>query len=623
MRKPIGLAALLVAATLLVYAQVAGFDFVTLDDPVYASDNLHVQTGLTRQNVIWSFSGFHDANWIPFTWLSLMLDTDLYGFRPGGYHATNVLLHVANTLLLFACLARATGKQARSAVVAALFALHPLHVESVAWIAERKDVLSTWFGLLSVLAYVNYATRGGGWKLAASFFCFVFSLLSKQTLVTLPFVFLLLDFWPLGRWKWNRSSRVAEPDLAEGSTDRHPPTRLVRLIVEKVPFLAISAVFSMIAMRAQRSGHAVLSLETVPLMARFENAVFVYAAYLWKALIPLDLAVYYPLPNGPLAWSTVIGAGALLVAISAAALTQLRRYPFLFVGWAWYLGTLIPMIGIVQIGTQQMADRYTYFPLIGPFFAIVWLISELVPAVARRAQVLTAAAVTTLTALAALTFLQVGYWQDTIVLFRHTVASAGQSPFAASALAYALLVRGETSEGYALLWSVTRMKPKDPQTLYNVGFGMQSVGQLDEAAEYYRAALAIDDRDADAHTNLGVIYCQRRQYRQGKEQYLRAIEVNPEQVKAYVNLGILCVETGEYAEAIAYSQHALALDPHLVDCHLNIGVALRAQGRLDEAIEQFQYVLARSPNDVDARRELARTLAMKRGSGIPTGGVKQ
>jgi tetratricopeptide (TPR) repeat protein len=281
------------------------------------------------------------------------------------------------------------------------------------------------------------------------------------------------------------------------------------------------------------------------------------------------------------------------------------------------------MIGIVQIGTQQMADRYTYFPLIGPFVAIVWLISELVPAVARRAQILTAAAVTTLAALAVLTFLQVGYWRDTIVLFRHTVASAGENPFATSALAYALLVRGETSEGYALLESVIRMKPKDPQTLYNVGFGMQLVGKLDEAAEYYRATLAINDGDADAHTNLGVIFCQRRQYAKGKEQFLRAIAVNPEQVKAYVNLGILYVETGEYAEAIAFSQHALALDPHLLDCHLNIGVALRAQGRLDEAIQQFQYVLSRSPNDVDARRELARTLAMKRGSGIPAGGVKQ
>ena len=378
-----------------------------------------------------------------------MLDTDIYGVRPGGYHVTNVLLHVANTLLLFAVLSRATGRQLRSAVVAALFALHPLHVESVAWITERKDVLSILFGLLSLLAYVNYARGGGRWNLPASLVAFTCSLLSKQTLVTIPFVLLLLDFWPLGRGGSNRNVR---PDALSG--DEPQPsvqTKWVRLIVEKAPFWVVSIAFSVIVARAQTSGHAILSLEAVPLPVRCENVVVVYATYLCKTFFPHDLAAYYPFPDHPFALPLVVGAGALLVAITAVAIVRLRRDPFLFVGWAWYLGTLVPMIGLVQIGSQQMADRYTYFPLIGVFVAVVWLVSEHLPAIAYRAQVLSVATVATLAALAALTFIQVGYSRDTIVLFRHTVSAAGDSPFATSALAYALLMRGQTTEGYASL----------------------------------------------------------------------------------------------------------------------------------------------------------------------------
>ena len=386
----------------MVYAQTWRFGFVQIDDPIEVSENLRVRQGLSWQNLIWCFSSFFDGNWIPLTWLSLMFDTTVYGFRAGGYHFTNVVLHVANTLVLFAILGRATCNELRSACVAALFALHPLHVESVAWITERKDVLSTLFGLLSLLAYVNYAARGRSWRLAACLLCFLLSLLSKPTLVTLPCVFLLLDFWPLSRLSWNIKADW-------------------KRLVEKAPFLTVSVAFSVITILAQGSGHAVRSFGAFSLAARCENAVVVYAAYLVKTLFPHDLVVYYPHPGGHFAWPAIGGAAAMLLAISAAAVVWVRRYPFLFVGWAWYLGTLVPMIGIVQVGGQQMADRYTYFALIGPFLAVVWLVAELVPAGTLAARVLPVATLIVLAALTATAYVQVGYWRDDLALWGHAL----------------------------------------------------------------------------------------------------------------------------------------------------------------------------------------------------------
>lgn len=590
------LAVLLAAAVGAVYAQVWRFDFVLLDDPMYVSSNLRVQAGLNWQNIVWSFDGIHVANWTPLTWLSLMLDTDLWGPGAAGYHATNVLLHVVNTLLVFAFLMQATGRPLPSACAAALFGLHPLRVESVAWIAERKDVLSALFGLLALVAYVDYATRGRRSTYFASLGCFACSLLSKQTLVTLPFVFLLLDFWPLGR------------------IDGVAKVRWTRLLVEKAPFFALSVAFCGVALLAQAEGRAVKSFAAIPLTARIANGVVVYATYLGQTVYPHNLAVYYPHPGERLAWGTVCGAAGLLIAVSGAALFALRRYPFLFVGWCWYLGTLVPLIGIVQVGDQQMADRYTYFPSIGLFLAATWLAAELTPAGPLRARLLPAAAVICLAVLAAATFVQVGYWRDSVSLFRHAHECAADNPLARSALGYALLLRGETKEGVALLESAVQMAPPDGQTEYNLAVGLQAVGRADEAAQHYRAALAINEADADAQTNLGVLLCERHQYAEAKKHFLRAVAANGEHVEACVNLGMLGLETGEFGEAIQYSQRALALDPRRIDCHQTIALALRAQGRLDEAIQRLEYVLTVAPGNADARRELARTRAMQRGS---------
>ena len=355
-RPSVVLCVLLACAVGAVYAQVWQFDFIMLDDPQHVTENPYVRGGLTASNLVWAFTTRITANWLPLTWASLMLDTTIYGgVRAGGYHLTNAVLHTANTVLLFVFLVRVTQSQGRSAFVAALFGLHPLHVESVAWVTERKDVLSVFFGLLSLLAYARYVQSGRKLRLAAALGWLVCSLLSKQTLVTLPFVFLLLDFWPLRR------------DFSAHG--------VVGLVLEKVPFLAACAVACAITMTAQAHGSAIAPLEAIPLRWRLSNAVVAYVLYLWQAIYPQRLAVFYPHPRDTLAGPMVLGAAAVFVAISAAAVLLRRRFPFLFVGWAWYVGTLVPMIGIVQIGSQQMADRYTYFPLIGVFLTMTWSVA--------------------------------------------------------------------------------------------------------------------------------------------------------------------------------------------------------------------------------------------------------
>jgi len=614
-RRPLLLAVLLIAATLLVYAQASRFGFVLIDDPIDVSQNPHVNSGLSLPNIVWSFTAIHDGNWMPFNWLSLMLDTTIYGFRPGGYHLTNVLLHVANTVLLFVFLARITGNQLRSAFVAGLFALHPLHVESVAWISERKDVLSTLFGLLSLLAYSNYASRGNRWSLAACFLSFVCSLLSKQTLVTLPFVFLLLDFWPLGRLRIGMPQAVphdqGESKIAHAERRTNSAPTWLGLIAEKIPFLAVSAVFCAVAVKVQAPARA---FTTLPLTIRCGNAAIAYVAYLGKTFFPLNLAVYYPHPGMQVAWPAVWGAAALLAAISVAAIVSMRRYPFVFVGWAWYLGTLVPLIGIVQVGGQQMADRYTYFPLIGLFVALVWLISELVPAGAFRARIMPAAAVASLAALASTTYLQVGYWRDDLALFQHALESTRDNSFSRNKLGCALVQQGNLTEAIQQFQTAARLDSRaiDPQ--FNLGLVLQNLGRLDAAADHYRAVLAIREQHANAHNNLGAILFDRHQYPGAQKHFSRAVEISPDFVEANMNLGALSLKMGNYADAIIYSQRALDQNPRLLDCRRTIAEALLAEGRLDEAITQFQYLLSESPNDQEARAELARTLAMKRGS---------
>jgi tetratricopeptide (TPR) repeat protein len=499
LRREMVFAVGLAALTLAVYGPVYRFEFLEYDDPFYVSSNPAILSGLNLGGVHWAFEGVHAGWWIPTTWLSLMLDATCYGSWPGGYHITNALLHLANVLLVFAIFARATGNPRSSALIAALFAVHPLHAESVAWITERKDVLSMFFGLLSVFAYVRYAQldraaprRALVALTLALVFC-VCSLMSKQTFVTLPFLFLLLDYWPLGRLGIGPARAAGDagnPTAAAGALSGQFP-RVGLLVLEKVPFFAAGAVFCLVAVWGQQSNRMIQSLATYPLATRCLNAVVAYALYVSKAVFPVGLAVVYPHPGGGQLGVARVGLAALLLAaLTLIAIAQVRRRPFLLVGWLWFLGTLVPTIGIVQCGDQQMADRFAYLPAIGLYVAVVAFVGSVVPATPLAKRGL---AVVVIGVYAALGFVQVAQWHDGVRLFRHALAVADDNPLTRYHLAYALYRREEYSEALVHLQRAIDLAPSDPRANYIAASTLQALGRSDEATAQFQRAMALDD----------------------------------------------------------------------------------------------------------------------------------
>ena len=572
MRRTLLVCALLVGATVAVYGQTLRFDFIGYDDPQYVIESAPIRAGLTADGVAWAFRGVHHGNWHPLTTLSYQLDVALHGLRPGGFHLTNVVLHVLNTLLLFAVLRSMTGAFHRSAAVAALFALHPLHVESVAWISERKDVLSTFFGFLAMAAYVAYARRGGPGRYLLATLCLALSLMAKPMLVTLPLVFLLLDYWPLARMGPGRGAAGTRSGWAH----------LMPLCIEKVPLLALSLAASLVTMMVQRPTPA----EAVPVPLRVANAIVSYVRYVLKTLWPVNLGPLYPHPNlaGGVPWTTgQIGAAAALLAVVTAAMVLIRgRRPYALVGWLWYLGTLVPVIGIVQVGSQAMSDRYTYVPLIGLFIVVVWGSVDLGGACAvsrprlrtRGPWLAALAGVIVLAALAARSWHQGRYWRGSIVLLRHAVEVAPNSAIMHTSLGVALDRQGST----------------------------------DEAIEHYRRALAIDSRFAPAHTNLGIAFYGRGELDEALRHHREAIRLEPDSAKAHNNLGIALQASGVLDEAIDHYRRALALNPDFPEAHNNLARALADQGKLDEAMSHYREALRLLPTLAAAHAQLARIL---------------
>ena len=529
----VGLSVLLIALTLVVYARAVSFGFVIFDDPRYVTDNFYVLSGLSLRGIRWAFSTFHDCNWIPLTWVSLMLDTSIYGRWAGGFHATNILLHVANVLLVFFCLKGATRQIGRSVFVAALFAIHPLHVESVAWITERKDVLSMFCGLMSLYAYIRYAQRRHYVWLAISLGIFACSLASKQTFVTLPFVFLLFDFWPLGRF-----DGVPHPVQDDRVPyDRRP--RIAPLIVEKIPFFIVSAAFCAVAIWAQSSGHSVRSLAEMPLSTRVLNAVSAYGLYLEKGLLPFGLAIFYPHPGSEIGLAVVAFSVAALSAISVFATATVRRWPFVLMGWLWFVGTLIPMIGLVQVGLQQRADRYVYLPNLGLYITVAWLVPTIVTAPVARRRLLPAVAGAVVALYAATAFVQVGTWRDGIVLMRHALAVTDENPFTRTVLGDAFLAESRVDEALEQYRRMIELAPQDPNRHVTMGALLYELRRFDGAAAEFRAALAMDDSCAAAHTGLALAFCGRRQYVEARAQFLRSLEIDPRDAGAYSGLAVL------------------------------------------------------------------------------------
>ena len=513
---------LLVLTTLGVFTPARDFGLVDYDDSLYVTQVPIVQRGLTAEGVRWAFTTFQAGNWHPVTWLSLMADTSLFGQNPGHLHRTNIAFHVTNALLLFAILGWLTGALARSFFTAELFALHPLHVESVVWVAERKDVLSTFFGLLAIGAYVAYARRPGSFRYSVLFAAFALSLMAKPMWVTLPLLLLLFDFWPLGRLPWPIASKRGD----RATRGRRSFLRRTRpLVLEKLPLLGLSLVSSLITYRAQSFGGAVTS--ELGAMTRAENALVSLVWYLWKTVFPVNLAVYYPyhLPIGLLRVALSLVALALL---TGAAFWLRRRCPSLLVGWLWYVIALLPVLGLVQVGTQAMADRYTYVPLVGIFLAAVWGTAELGARLRIPPPALAALGALVIALLAAEARAQVFVWKDERVLFEHAIAVAGGSSTAYNGLGVFEAHEGNFEAAAKDFRAAKQYFPEIYQVPLNAGLLASLEGRIADAEHEYQEAIGLDPARPDAYYSLALVYLRAGRIRDAVPWLEKVLELDPE-----------------------------------------------------------------------------------------------
>ncbi len=571
-RLTLGLGIALAAVTLLVYCRCFDFGFIQFDDPVYVFENRHVLAGLTADSVRWAFTTFDCANWHPLTWLSLQCDALLYGGpKAGGFHATNVVLHIANVVLLFLVLGRMTGMVWRSALVAALFALHPLHVESVAWVSERKDVLSTLFWMLTMAAYLAYVGRPSMTRYLLVALALTLGLLAKPMLITLPFVLLLLDYWPLGRWQHGPKPAISSPD---SSKDRPQSLALSRLLGEKIPLFAVVLGSCVVTFLAQHQGRAVGTFEKYPLTVRVWNALLAYVTYLGEMFLPRNLAVYYPHPGFQVSALQGLAAGILLLAISWLVLWPGRRYPYLAVGWLWYLGTLVPVVGLVQVGGQAMADRYTYVPLIGCFLMLTWGGADLALAKGWSPLAPFVSAAVVLCACCALTWAQLGYWHDDLALWAHTVAITQNNALAHSRL----------------------------------GEGFRYRGLLEKAEAQYRESIAIDPNFVPPYVGLSQLLTQANRPEEALPVCRKAVDLQPDSALVHYNLANALFHGGFLEEAQSEFRQALVLDSQLALAHFGLGAVLRIVGQSNEALEEFRQAITFYPDYFNAQNALGETM---------------
>jgi protein O-mannosyl-transferase len=582
----------LVIMTLSVYWQLRNYDFVNFDDSEYVYENRQVQGGFTFENIKWAFTTIHMCNWHPLTWLSHMLDYQLYGLNPGAHHITNLLFHITNSLLLFIVFRKMTGHFWQSAFLSSLFALHPLHVESVAWISERKDVLSAFFWILTMWSYVWYVQHPRIDKYLLVLLLFVLGLMSKPMLVTLPFVLLLLDYYPLNRF---RKSADINNSLKNST--------VYRLVLEKIPLFVIVVISSAMTYYAQKHGGAVVPLDDISIQARMANALVSYSVYILKMLYPFMLAVLYPHPvNFP--WWQITGACFLLFFISFSAIRVVNKRPYFIIGWLWYLGTLVPVIGLVQVGNQSMADRYTYIPLIGLFFIISWGIPEIAQRWRNYKKILTIIATISLTILIPVTYIQAGYWKNSITLYEHTIKVTENNYIACNNLGNAYKQQGLEDKAIKQYEKALRIKPDYAKAQSNLGDVYIEQGLKDKAIKQYEKALCINPDYAIAYNNLGNIYEEQGLFDDAIKHYEKAIRIDPDYVDAHYNLGNTYKKQGLFDDAIKQYKEALKIKPEYMQAQNNLGVTLLQKGDTDGAIKQFQKALQINPGNINAKMNL-------------------
>jgi tetratricopeptide (TPR) repeat protein len=562
----LGYFSILTTITLWAYAPVRHHGFLNYDDPQYITQNPNVTAGLTWQGVKWAFTTGYQANWHPLAWISHMLDVQFFGANAGLHHLSSLLFHSANTLLLFWILFQMTSKPGPSAFVAALFAVHPLHVESVAWLAERKDVLSTFFGLLTVSAYARYVRRPHTAIYLTVLGLFASSLMAKPMLVTLPFVLLLLDYWPLDRFTLQDTARVPG------------------LIAEKIPLLMLAGTSSVITFFVQKAGGTVVAADALPVAVRIENGFIAYFSYLQRTFWPSRLSILYPAATTTQDWWWV--AALALIGMSITAIWMAERRPYVFVGWFWYVGTLVPVIGLIQVGRQATADRYTYVPLIGLFLIIAFGISDLLPQLPHRKLLLAAGACLTISTCIWITRTQLQHWSSSQSLWMRAVSVTAANPLAQFNLAVALWDQGKLDEAIAHYAEAVRIDPTlRSKTQYinaQYNFGSLLINgrnreKLDEAAAHLTEALRGKPDFPEAHNALGIDYLAQGKLDQATAEFFEAVRLKPDYASAHNNLGTALGNQGQLDRAISEYSEAVRLDPGLAEAHTNLGILLAKQ----------------------------------------------
>ncbi len=637
-RRLIGVALLFLI--LYAYYPVYRAEFVNYDDGLYIIHNDHIREGLTLQSVKWAFGSFYAANWHPLTMLSHLIDFQIYGMNAAGHHLSNVIFHLGNTLLLFLALHLMTGSLWRSALVSFLFALHPLHVESVAWVSERKDVLSTFFMLLAILSYRRYARERKRGFYALTAICFIFGVLSKPMLVTFPFLLLLLDFWPLHRLKIHTEGGSFPDRLRAVVLSTRP------IIIEKIPLFILSVIFSAITVVAQSEAGAVSSLAALPVGMRLANASVAFTQYIIHMLMPTALGIFYPHPGKGLHTWMILASACFILLVTALCILQRRERPFLIMGWLWYAGMLVPVIGIVQVGMQAMADRYTYVPIIGIFIMLAWSI----PVISFQNKIFKGAAMVALLLAAMLlvaqTRKQVGYWTDTGTLFSHADKITDNNILAKLMVAEQLAQKGkiqlarekyeevlrlspgnvtahhsygmflasrrEFKEGIHHLKEAVRLQPESVMAKNGLGQALMWSGKADEAGNYFLEAGKLKPGFPETHYLIAQWHEKKGEYDDAIHAYGEALRLKPDYGQARLALSILLKERGKEQEAYVQYQQVMTETPHVIaQMHFTMGRSLAAINRMDDAISQYQNGLHITPSDAESLWQLAEILKVK------------
>jgi protein O-mannosyl-transferase len=589
---------MLIILTLAVYWQVQNFEFINYDDQLYVTHNFKTQTGMTWESISRAFTDVHTTNWHPLTMLSHMLDWELFGEMAGGHHWTSVIIHIFNTVLLFLLLNQLTGTIWRSAFVAALFAVHPMNVQSVAWIAERKNVLSTFFWILTVLFYVRYVKQPGWKRYLPVFFCFALGLMSKPMLVTLPFVLLLLDYWPLNRTAIN-TQNVDTTEI--GAPQKIGKVKLSLLIWEKTPLFILAAISIGLTVYAAKNTGTIVRFNLVPLLQRIYNATLSYVLYLKKLFWPTELAVFYPFQE--ISIQQVLPAAVLLIVITVICCKYYKKYPYLIVGWFCYLGTLVPVIGIVQVGAQSMADRYAYIPFMGIFIALSWMITDIVRN--RLLQKITSiSAVMLLIGLSVATHKQAAYWKDSYTLFERALNVTKDNFVAHVIVGNELIKQNKIDEAISHFQKAISGIPKNPadyDALVSLGNALSLQEKKTEAIASFKQALSINPKGNEAYYRLGFVFFQTGRVDEAIAEYQKAIALDNEDPLYHGSLGNAYFAQGKTNEAIREYKEVLRIQPDNVDAHNNLAIVLKKQGRFDEATNHLREVIRLRQKYANAR----------------------